>query len=230
MKHESIHLLEGPVARLVGCMVLTFSLSACGGGRNALVVLLTASPSTLNFGDVQVGQTSSQAITLTNPSGSTVVVSAPSLSGSGFSVKGLSFPLTLAAAQNASLTVVFAPTAVGTFSGNISLTANAGNSNATVTVSLSGTAPHLVTLSWSASTSVVSGYNIYRASVSTPPPSSCPTPSVPSYQKLNSSRVAAAPFTDNSVQGGKSYCYAATAVDANGVESVFSNAVPATVP
>jgi fibronectin type 3 domain-containing protein len=73
-------------------------------------------------------------------------------------------------------------------------------------------------LSWNASTSTVSGYNVYRSTVSGT-----------QYAKLNSALVGLA-YTDTSVLNGKTYFYVTTAVDANGVESVYSNEVSANIP
>src|SRR5205807_6496316 len=77
------------------------------------------------------------------------------------------------------------------------------------------------TLNWDASTSAVVGYNVYRATQAGGP-----------YTRLNSSSSPIGPtsYTDSSVQAGQTYFYVVTAVDANGVESVVSNEVQATVP
>jgi fibronectin type 3 domain-containing protein len=78
---------------------------------------------------------------------------------------------------------------------------------------------HSVTLNWTASTSVVVGYNIYRAAQSGGP-----------YTKLNSSLVHATNYTDTTVQAGRTYLYVVTATDAQGHESEFSNKIQAMVP
>jgi len=77
---------------------------------------------------------------------------------------------------------------------------------------------HSVLLTWNASTSVVSGYNVYRSTVSGS-----------SYTKINSSLVAVLTYTDTTVQNGTTYFYVTTAVDANSVESVNSNEVSAVI-
>jgi fibronectin type 3 domain-containing protein len=78
---------------------------------------------------------------------------------------------------------------------------------------------HSATASWTASTSVVSGYNIYRGSVSGGP-----------YTKLNNPLITVLTYMDTSVVSGQTYFYVTTAVDASGNESVFSNEVMATIP
>jgi hypothetical protein len=81
-----------------------------------------------------------------------------------------------------------------------------------------GTA-HSVALSWTASTSTVSGYNVYRSTVSGS-----------GYTKLNSSLVAGLSYSDAAVQSGATYFYVATSVDSGGDESVNSNQVSAAIP
>lgn len=78
---------------------------------------------------------------------------------------------------------------------------------------------HSATTSWTASSSVVAGYNVYRGTVSGGP-----------YTKLNSSLITVLTYTDSSVQATQTYYYVATAVDSGGNESVFSNEVPAVIP
>src|SRR4029077_17389308 len=69
--------------------------------------------------------------------GSSVTISAVGVSGSGFSLTGITAPLTLTAGQSASFSVSFDPTSAGAVSGNVSITSNA--SNPTLTIPLSGT-------------------------------------------------------------------------------------------
>jgi IPT/TIG domain len=78
---------------------------------------------------------------------------------------------------------------------------------------------HEVSLTWTPSTSTVDGYNIYRATVSGGP-----------YSKINPSLISGTMYKDDTVLGGKTYFYVATAVDSNGVESAYSNEASATVP
>jgi len=76
-----------------------------------------------------------------------------------------------------------------------------------------------VTLTWAASTSSVSGYNVYRGSASGGP-----------YTRLNTVLEASTNYVDNSVAGGTTYFYTVTAQDAGGVESYFSNEESVTIP
>jgi len=74
------------------------------------------------------------------------------------------------------------------------------------------TATHSISLSWTASTSVVAGYNVYRGTVTGGP-----------YTKLNTAPITALAYTDTTGAGGTKYFYVATAVDSAGVESIYSN-------
>jgi len=93
--------------------------------------------------------------------------------------------------------------------------ANVGNVNFAATAQQA----HSATLSWTASTSTVSGYNVYRGSVSGGP-----------YTLVNTSLITVLTFTDSSVVAGQTYFYVATAVDGSGNESVYSNQVTAVIP
>jgi fibronectin type 3 domain-containing protein len=77
-------------------------------------------------------------------------------------------------------------------------------------------------LNWTASTtSGITSYNIYRASVSG---GSCGTFSV-----YDSAAASATSYTDQTVTDGNGYCYGTTAVDSSG-ESTMSNEVQVAIP
>src|SRR5205823_15048775 len=81
-------------------------------------------------------------VMLSNTGTGSVSLSQAALTGTGFSISGLSLPLTLAAGQSSSFSVTFAPSAAGPATGSISLVSNASNSPAAV--SLAGTGVTLV--------------------------------------------------------------------------------------
>jgi predicted phage tail protein len=196
---------------------LTIPLSGTATALGQLAI----SPTTLSFGSVSVGSSKASTATLT-ASGTSVTVSSITPSTAEFTVSGVTLPLTIAAGQSASFTVTFSPQASGTASASLSVASNASNSPTTQTLTGTGvvtTVQHSVDLSWVASTSTVSGYNIYRRALLTD-----------SYTKLNSSLNPGTSYTDSTVQSGKTYYYSTTAVDASGKESAHSNEVPAVVP
>ena len=98
---------------------------------------LTANPGSVAFGNVAVGSNGQQTINLTNAGSTARAISAISASGTGFSMAGLSAPMTLVAGQSTSFTTKFAPSSVGSDVGNIQITSDA--SNPTVSIALSGT-------------------------------------------------------------------------------------------
>jgi hypothetical protein len=177
---------------------------------------LTATPTTLSFGDVALGSDVTQTSTLKNTGNSDVTVSGVTASGPAFMVSGVPGGTTLSSGQSAVLTVTFKPVASGNATGTITVNSNAAYSP---TIALSGASPspHSVALNWSPSASPVLGYYVYRGAAINGP-----------YAKLN--LVSATQFTDLSVQAGQTYTYVVTAVDANITESSYSNPATTTVP
>lgn len=183
---------------------------------------LAVSPSTLNFGNVTVGNSSSLNGTL-SASNADVTVSSAAWSGSGYSVSGITFPMSVPAGQSAKYTVTFTPPSTGTLPGSISFVSNASDSSLKQTFSGAGsqtTTPHSVALSWNPSTSTVAGYNLYRGTQTGGPYST----------RLNSSLLPATSYTDSNVASGITYYYVSTAVDSSNNESVYSNEASAAIP
>jgi hypothetical protein len=194
----------------------TLPLSGNGLGASQLAV----SPSSMSFGNVVVGGSKSQNGSVT-AGGSNITVSSAGWNGSGFSLTGITFPVTVPAGQSVPFTVTFVPQTSGSATGQVSFVSDASNSPTVVTLAGSGTqaTQHSVSLSWNASTSQVAGYNIYRGTSSGGP-----------YTKLNSSLISGLSMADNNVQSGATYFYVATAVDSNDVESGHSNLATAVIP
>ena len=117
--------------------VLTVSLSGTGTSPG----LLVANPGSVSFGSLLVGNSQTQAVSLTNSGGTSVTVSQATTQGSGFSVSGLTLPVTLPAGWSTSFTVIFAPQAAGAGNGNIAFASNASNSTLNLPLSGSGMAP-----------------------------------------------------------------------------------------
>jgi hypothetical protein len=84
---------------------------------------------------VSVGNLQTASQTITNTGGSNVNISQVTVSGSGFSLSGITAPITLTAGQSATFTVGFTPQTAGTSSGNVTVTSN----DPTLTIPLSGT-------------------------------------------------------------------------------------------
>lgn len=181
-------------------------------------VKLTVSESSLNFGNVPVSNSQSKDVTITNSGNANVSIAGVSVSGAGFSVGGGS-DMTLAPNQSETLTVNFNPKSKGSLAGTLTISSNAP----TVKISLAGTAlqggNHSVGLTWTASTSPVIGYFIYRR-----------TGATGTFSRLDSSIDSLTSFTDGNVVDGATYDYVVTAVAAGNAESVFSVEVSVTIP
>lgn len=186
-------------------------------GSGTTIGQLTVAPGTLSFGSVYVGDTTTQTTTLSATGGS-VTVSAAASSSSQFALPGATFPFTISEGQSVPVNVTFTPQKSGTSSGTLSFSSNASNSQASEAVTGTGTTPQ-VSLSWSASTSQVSGYNVYRRVA----PSG-------TYGRVNTSLDSGTAFLDNTVVPGQTYDYATTAVNSSGQESAYSNQVEIAVP
>ena len=197
------------------------AVTLSGLATAASTYLLSASPTSWNFGSIAEGSSANKTITLSNTGTGAVSVSAADFTGMGFSLTGVSLPLTVAAGKTQNVTIAFAPQTSGAASGTVSFVSNATNSPTAISLSGSGTVPvqHSVDLSWSASTSSISGYDVYRGTVSGGP-----------YTKLNSSPQAGTSYVDSAVQSGSTYYYVVTAVSSSGTESSYSNQATAAVP
>jgi len=117
----------------------TLDIAVSGTGTTPTVpAILSATPGNLTFTNVQIGQNQTQTETVNNVGGVSATISQASVSGTGFSISGITTPVTLAPGQNVSFSVTFAPQSSGNFSGSVSLASNA--SNPTLSMSLSGSA------------------------------------------------------------------------------------------
>jgi hypothetical protein len=147
------------------------------------------------------------AVVLTGPVGATATAN----SSGAYSFPGLSSGTYSVTPSKSGFT--FSPT---------TQTATVANANVTG-VNFTGTAAsqqtHNVSLNWTASSSTVAGYNVYRSTVSGS-----------GYVKINTSLINALTFSDASVSSGTTYFYVATSVDSSGDESSDSNQAVAVIP
>jgi hypothetical protein len=187
---------------------------------NARTALLNSSSTSLAFGSVTVSNSKTQNLTLTNAGNSTVTISNVVVTGAGFNATGAS-GLILLSGQTASFSATFDPAAAGSATGSITVTSNAANSPIVITLSGTGVAQasYSVSLTWTASTSPVTGYNVYSSTVSGGP-----------YAKLTSLPVPSTNYTDARVQQGQSYYYVVTAINSQNQESPSSGQVSAAIP
>lgn len=110
------------------------------GSSEVSLGALTASPATLAFGEVLIGSTATESITLSNGGDEPLVLKEPLVTGDyGFEVDttSLAFPLELAAGGEQVLTVTYSPVDETTIAGQVILRVDGEDS--TATVDLSGT-------------------------------------------------------------------------------------------
>ncbi len=119
---------------------LTIPLSGTGTAPGALA----SNPSSLSFGSVQTGSQQSLSETVTNTGGASVTISQVAISGTGYSLSGITTPVTLTTGQSATFSVTFAPLSAGSPSGNVTITSTASNPTLTIPLSGTGIAPGLL--------------------------------------------------------------------------------------
>lgn len=216
----SATVVTGSISLTANTASLQPTLIPLSGTGTPASLQLSANPSNVNFGNVDVGASGQQNVTLTNSGNTSVTVQSVSATGTGFTAGNTGLPVSLNAGQVVSVSVTFAPTAKGTAQGSLNVTSTASPSP---TVPLSGVGvvaiAHSASLTWNASTSTVAGYNVYRGSVSGGP-----------YTKQTSSLNGSTAYSDSSVQSGTTYFYVVTAVDSSGNESGYSNEATAVIP
>ena len=194
------------------------NLPLAGTGVSSVTGKLIVSPTSLSFGSVNVGSSTTQPSSLSATGGS-ITISAETNNNPQFQITGISLPVTIPAGQTLAFDVVFSPTQSGSTSGSLVFASNASNAQSVEAVSGSGVAVQKsVNLSWNASTSSVAGYNVYRGT------------SVGAYSKINSSMDPATSYADSAVVSGATYYYTATAVNSSGQESGYSAAIKVAVP
>jgi hypothetical protein len=158
------------VASLFG-IVLAFSSQASAGTAQLVV-----KPLSISFGNVAVGSSGSQLLTLANSGGTKITISQVSVSGTGFALSGMNYPVTLAGGHSVTCTVTFTPPSAATDNGTIvvSMQSSAGKHNSSPSssnsVPLSGTgytsASVSVAVSPTSSTLSVGQQSLFSATVS----------------------------------------------------------------
>jgi hypothetical protein len=181
---------------------------------------LGINPTSLNFGNVNVGSSATLQATLTASNGS-VTISSDGSTSSEFAITGLSLPVTLQSGQSLPVNLQFTPNASGEATGQVGFTSNAENSPAVDQVVGTGVtqSSHNVYLSWQSGGGNPVGYNIYRGTAQGGP-----------YQMINTSLDSSTDYTDSTVVAGDTYYYVATEVNAQGEESGYSNVAEAVIP
>ncbi len=138
-------------------VVLTLALSVAANGQGVVAPsTLSFSPSSANFGSVTTGTSQTLSVTIKNTGRVAVKISGESIHATGFSLSGLTVPHTISAGTSVVLSVKFAPTSTGLFSGYISFTGNFTTGSIQYPVSGTGVKPAIATGTVSATPSSVS--------------------------------------------------------------------------
>jgi hypothetical protein len=183
---------------------------------------LTANASTLSFGDVVIGSSSTMVVSLTNSGTGTATISSASIPPSAFNSPSTLNGSTVAPGQTTTLSIVFTPPNAAAFSGTITIASDAANSPISISVSGNGVASpaHSVVLAWNPSSSPdVVGYIVERGDQSGGP-----------YTSLTSAPISVPTYTDLAVNAGQTYFYIVIAVDSAGQMSAPSGEAAVTIP
>jgi hypothetical protein len=208
------------------------SISLAGSGEAAFANLVVT-PDSINFGNLTLAKQSTQNVTLQNTGDINLILQGVTVMGSGFGYSDLSPGFSLSPNQKITFQVWFSPKVAGPASAKVSLLSP--NLSAPATLNLSGDGvtsssnptstptpaltQHNVLLTWVASASQVIGYRVYRSE----------TPGG-DYAPLVGAAINALTYNDTTVALGTTYYYVVTAVDASGIESVYSNQAVAVIP
>jgi hypothetical protein len=126
-------------------VLLVFALAPANAAAGA--AQLTASPSLLRFGSIDVGHTETLLVTVTNGGLTSVTLSAVSVTEGAFATPNLALPLVVPAGQSVDVNVSFTPTTTGWTGAMIKLSGSGPNSAVSVQTSGSGVDTQAVTAS-----------------------------------------------------------------------------------
>jgi hypothetical protein len=212
---------EVRAAAVAVALAASFVAAGCGqtrGTRGANASQLSPSSSAVAFGNVVIGSSTSELVTITAAGNKTVTINSVTASGTGFVVSPQS-NVTLAAGQSLTVSVSFEPKSAGNAAGQLLVASSASNSGLKIPLSGDGvTSSHSVTLHWQPSASAVIGYFVFRGS------------SAGTLAQLTASAVASTSYTDKTIADGQTYVYAVKSINSTNVLSGFSNYVTVSVP
>src|SRR5882724_841642 len=130
---------------LAAALVLSVAQTGCTGvtGANSpdptTATTMSVGGATGSFGSVASGSSGTQTFTVTNTGTALLTITQVAVTGAGYSVSGITPPLTIAAGQVTTFSVKFAPSTAGVVSGAVSITANTNPAVSTINLSGTGT-------------------------------------------------------------------------------------------
>jgi len=225
---------------------VTLSATANGMSREAEIQLkpsagsasrpsISLSTSSMQFGDVAVGTAVTKSVTVTSTGNVPVNIKSDSTTGSGFSVSGGSFPVSLQAGQAVVLTVHFNPTATGSASGQLNVASSAGTGTVSLTGNGTTTTPTLSALSCGSSSIVGSLADSCKVALSGSAPkggvtialaSSSTNVKVPASITIPATATSAT-FTANAAAVSKAQTVKVTATEGSASRSISLQLSPA---
>jgi len=107
------------LSKSVFFVVLSLSVALIPSLAGAQQVSIT--PSSVDFGSVSVGNSKSQVVVVKNITKRRIGIYQASVSGTGYTISGISTPVSIQIGQSASFTVTFTPPSAATDSGTVSL-------------------------------------------------------------------------------------------------------------
>ena len=116
-----------------GSVTQTFALQL-----NATVPALGVSSASVAFGNVPLNVTATRTVTLTSAGAASLTINAAAVSGTGFNLTQVAFPITLSPGQSTTLSVQFETSTLGAAAGQLTIASNS-STNGTATIALSGT-------------------------------------------------------------------------------------------
>jgi len=123
---------------LTGAATPTANSSTTTNSNDVSSGTLAANATSFSFGNVVIGTSVTQTLTLSNTGTSTVNISQGTVAGAGFSVVGGMSSVAIAGGQNHAFQIQFAPTSSGNASGGIVIASDATNSSLGITLSGTG--------------------------------------------------------------------------------------------
>jgi len=161
------------------CSGLCLPLSGCIASvvDRSQVQTLVASPSSVDLGNVPVGNSASASVSVVNSNSVAVKVTQLGLTGQSFSVAGQnSLPISIAAGAAHSFNINFIPAAVGPASGQLTVSTTASTSPTSITLRGAGVAeaetatPQLTAVSCSSASMGGTGTDLCTVTISGPAP------------------------------------------------------------
>ena len=116
------------------------TISLSGTGVQPLIAVF---PGSVSFGNVTVGVTNTQTMTIQNPGAVNLTVTQAAMTGTGYSLSGLVLPVSIAPGGSTVFNVAFAPAAGSSYPSILTLVSNAPNSPSSISVSGTGITPVL---------------------------------------------------------------------------------------